>query len=34
VDGALRRTIAIVLETLDHSPDGAGVPAHEADVPA
>jgi E3 ubiquitin-protein ligase UBR1 len=38
LDAALRRTIGIaldfVLDTLDHSPDDAGVPAHEADVRA
>jgi hypothetical protein len=34
VDGMLRRTIGIVIETLDHSPDDVGLPAHEANVPA
>jgi hypothetical protein len=33
VDGALRPTIGIGLEALDHSPDDAGVLAHEVDVP-
>jgi hypothetical protein len=34
VDGMLRRTIGIALETLDHSPNDAGMPAYEANMPA